>query len=367
MAKVARLKSLNEYLLLLAGDVAEKLIHIKLEDYENAGSQYSMKPSHPFEDTIMLSQEGDNRIANRAYAMLYEAGALKTFRAFRPDDYSWSRHKERMRYEGRVSEEWFNKYAPTIAVAPKFETSGVKIPDEHANYDERDKKIKNDLDNYKSVSGYRSFNDAEYVYVWLHLDEYDVRTIKEEHGDYRRGRSNTTHKVIYPKALLQDLSKGVFQGHAELYAEKYIQWSMKNLLGIENDRVINEKKLTSPPTPDITITKYQEWNKEFVITQLTRIVNLQTYLSRCKTSYERLQKAVDAYGGWDLLKEKSKTEIIIYLEENFPLHIGDEEPDEELRKLCQEVSMGKNKGFNERLQVIQAGGSQCTQSHVETQ
>jgi hypothetical protein len=357
MARVAKLKNLNEYLLLLAGDVAEKLIRIKLEDYSNTGSD--IKPPHPFTDLIPLYQEGDNRIANRAYTMLENAGALTTFTSHRPNDYSWSGRKERMRYSGRVSEEWFNKYAKSIMVAPTFETSGVKIPDESASYGERNKKVMHDLDNYRKI-----FNDAEYAYIWFHMDEYDVRTVKEEHSSSRYGRSSTTYKLIYPKALLQDLSKGVFKGHAEFYVERHIQWAMKYMLGIENDRVINGK-LSSPATPDISIDKYLEWNELFVAEQLKRITNLQTYLGTCKTSFERLKEAVRVYGGWDLLKEQSRTAIIAYLENSFPLHMGDDEPDEELRKLCQEVATGKNKGFNERLQVIQSGGKQCTQSPEE--
>ena len=130
MSKVARLKNLNEYLLLLAGDVAEKLIRIKLGDVDDCYRRSNLKPPHPFTDLIQLSQEWDNRIANRAYEMIKNAGALTSFTSFRPNDYAWSRRKERMQYSGRVSEEWFNKYAKSIMVAPTFETSGVKIPDE---------------------------------------------------------------------------------------------------------------------------------------------------------------------------------------------------------------------------------------------
>lgn len=55
------------------------------------------------------------------------------------------------------------------------------------------------------------------------------------------------------------------------------------------------------------------------------------------------------------ITEESRENFIKYLQDNFPLHMGDEEPDEELRKLCQWVADGKDKGFNERLQAIQKG------------
>jgi len=63
-----------------------------------------------------------------------------------------------------------------------------------------------------------------------------------------------------------------------------------------------------------------------------------------------MQRAIKKYGGWEKLTKDSEVAFIKYLEENFPLHINDSE-DKELQSLCNALMAGKNKGFNERLQL----------------
>ena len=267
-----------------------------------------------------------------------------------------------MRYTGKVNEKWFNEQASTFAVAPKFETCGIKTVTRDTWSKQTIRETNTELQNYRKLSDYQSFTDAEYIYIWFHLDEYDVQTI-EEKSNNKFGKSITLHKIIYPKALLQDLSKGVFEGHAENYVEKHIQWAMINLLSINGDKVINRLDMSTPPTPKAKIEEFKNWSEEFVTLQLERISCLETLFKMCKASYTQLLSKVEVYGGWDKFREEAKQKFIPYLEENFPLHIGDNEPDEELRKLSQWVAEGRNKGFNERLQIIQAGGSQCSPSN----
>ena len=337
MAKVAILKSLNEYLLLLAGDVAQRLVRLKLDDYNH--NRGDTKPKSPFED-MYLSVEGDGRIANKVYEMLKNEGALSSFTSWRPEEpfnfYRSSSKKQPKRYSGVVSETWFNTFASANAVAPVFETSGLvtKAKDTWSTNTER--VLKTELQNYQTLSGYNVFTDAEYLYIWLHLDEYDVRILKETHqgsSSHGFGSSTTEDKVIYPKNMLQDLSIGVFIGHAEDYVEKHIEWGMKHLLGLES--VIINADVETSIEPRTEITEFKNWTEEFLLTQIKRAEDLQTHLSACKLSYGLLQNAVEKYGGWDKFREDSKMEFVKYLEECFPLHLGDDEPDEDLRELCE--------------------------------
>jgi hypothetical protein len=369
MAQKPVYQSTDAYLLLLAGDVALKLIRIALNDYDKSTS---IKPEDPFNNTINLEVEGDRRITNRVYETLQKHGALTSFTSWRPESYSYyhTSRKERMWYSGRVSETWFNTFAPAHAVAPVFETSGLVTKAKDTWSTDTERVLKTEFQNYRKVSSYQKFTDAEYLYIWLHLDEYDVRTLEETHQGSTRhgfGSSTTKYKVIYPKALLQDLSKGVFEGHAENYVEKHIQWAIKNVLGIKEDKVINHLDMSTPPKPECKIVEFKNWTEDFVRQQLERISCWQTLLKMSQESYTRLLSKVEVYGGWDKFRECSKQDFLKYLEENFPLHIGGDEKDKELKQLCEWVAEGRNKGFNERLQIIQAGGTKCSPSNVTTQ
>jgi hypothetical protein len=125
--------------------------------------------------------------------------------------------------------------------------------------------------------------------------------------------------------------------------------------------------MDTPPRPKCKIKEFKDWTEENITLQLDHISSLQALLNMCQKSFTQLLSKVIVYGGWDKLKEDSKKEFLKYLEENFPLHMGDDEPDEELRKLSRWVAEGKNKGFNERLQMIQAGGTKCSLSNEAIQ
>ena len=345
-------KTTQEYLLRLAGETAKRCIQIKLNDYDY---DTKIKPD-VFRDEFRLSSiEDDHRITDKVFRELIEAGALKRYHSFRPRTrYSWSGSPkpERKVYMGIVNEEWFSNKTLPLAVAPKFETSGIVTVTKDTWSKQKIRETKTEFENYKKINHYNEFTDAEYVYVWFHLDEYDIKQITEK-GKF--SDQKTTYNSIYPKALLTDLSKGVYEGHAEHYVEKNIPWAMNYLLGIEKDRVINNLNMSTPPTPKCKIEKFEEWTEDNVTLQLERISCLQTLLTMCQKSFTQLLSKVEVYGGWDKFRERSKQEFLTYLENNFPLHIGDDEPDEELRKLSQWVAEGKNKGFNERLQAIEKG------------
>ena len=188
MARVPVVKSTQEYLLLLAGDVALKLVRTALKDHSSSDI-----PKDPFKENIYLSVEGDGRIANRVYETLKEQGALTSYTSWRPEDpfnsyncYRRTPRKEPKRYSGTVSETWFNTFAQANAIAPKFETSGLITKKKYSYSTETERVLKTEFQNYRKIGSYQEFTDAECLYIWLHLNEYDVQTLVEKHNGIPR-------------------------------------------------------------------------------------------------------------------------------------------------------------------------------------
>lgn len=352
-----KMLTVEEYGLKLAADVATKGIRIALKIKESDIANTGM-----FQ--IPLHVEGDGRIKNKAYTMLKDAGILDTFTSFRPSTpfnmYSFhsSSRREPMQFNGVVNEAWFNKNAPLMAKAPMFETSGRKTVKKDSWSEATENRLVDELGNYRELLGYQSnFTDEEMIYIYLHLSDYDYRKIVKNnpagsHGRHHYQASTTEYHKIYPKVLLSDLSKGVFYGHAMEYLDTHIEWVIKNVLGIKDDRVVNKVKISDMRDPDFTFKDKSKWTEDNLDKQIQRLDAFKTMLTLGEKSLRRLKQAVDVFGGWDKLKAASEAQFITYLEECFPLHIGDDEKDLMLKKLCLEVVEGKNKGFNERLQAI---------------
>ena len=337
-------KPTEEYCLSIAGDVATKGIKIALGDVKNI----SMSPTNMFE--IPLYAESDGRISNKVYTMLHDLGVLSMFNYTQQDRFSYgSSRKERKKYYGMVSSKWFKKNVPAMAKAPVFETSGRITTKANTWSDRTEVKLVKEEDNYRNLFGH-NLTDAEMIYIYLHLDEYDIQTKEESNIKFSSSKHTTYH--IYPKALLPMLSKGVFYGHAMDYLEKHFEWVIVNVLGIKDDRIVSKVKLYELPSPTFIMKDKSEWNEEFLVKQINRINKLETMLGLGKIAMLKLNTTVLKFGGWDKLKKVSEKVFIKYLEENFPLHIGDNEKDEDLQALCIEVQEGKNKGFNERFQAI---------------
>ena len=338
--------STEEYCLSLAGDVATKGIKIALGDIKNM----SLSPTNMFE--IPLYAESDGRIKNRVYTMLHDIGVLSMFNYTQQSRFSYynSSRKEPKNYYGMVSSEWFNKNAPAMAKAPVFETSGRITTSANTWSTQTEVKLVKEKDNYRNLFGH-NLTDAEMIYIYFHIDEYDVQVREEKNNSNRFGSTTHTTYHVYPKALLPMLSKGVFYGHAMDYLEKHFEWVIANVLGIK-DKIINKVGLSELPSPTFKMEDKTKWNEEFVTKQIDRINKLETMLGLGKLALLKLNASVLKFGGWDKVKEVSEKAFIKYLEENFPMHISDDEKDEALKDLCLAVQEGKNKGFNERFQAI---------------
>jgi hypothetical protein len=352
-------KSTEEYCLTIAAAVATKALKIRL------GLAGEVSYGNNIYD-IGLHAEGDGRICNKVYIMLKEKGVLATFNYNQPTHYSFSSsRKERKSYYGTVSEEWFKANAPLIAKAPVFNTSGRIAVKEYSYSTETKNKLVKETDNYRKLFGYGlfgygSFEDAEDIYIYLHFDEYDIQKRDEEaSSSYRSHRnrygsnSKTTYHVIYPKALLNKLSEGVFHSHAMDYVDKHLEWVMANVLGITDDKVINKIELSKLNRPSLIIQDAKYWTAEHIDKQLQYIAKYQSMLSIGKKSLLRLKAVVEKFGGWEELHKQAQISFIKYLEENFPLHLSEDEVDKDLKELCEWVQLGKNRGFNERAEQIQ--------------
>lgn len=353
-------KPTEEYCLNIAAAVATKALKIQL------GLAGEVSYGQNIYD-ISLYAEGDGRICNKVYTMLKDMGVLATFNYSQPERYSWntSSRRERKSYYGTVSEKWFKKNAPLLAKAPVFNTSGIVIKVKEYSYSTETKtKLVKEKDNYRKLFGYGSFEEAEEIYIYLHFDEYDHQ-IRTESGQqypgyatyrsrnrYSSGSGDKDCHVIYPKALLSKLSKGVFHSHAMDYVEKRLDWVMINVLGITDDKIINKVEISKLNRPSFKIEDAKLWTAEHIDRQLEYINKYSTMLELGRKSLLRLKTAVEMFGGWEKLHEEAKEYIIKYLEENFPLHLSEDEVDKDLKKLCEWVLEGKNKGFSERAQRI---------------
>jgi hypothetical protein len=349
-------KPTEEYCLTIADAVATKALKIQL------GLAGEVSYGQNIYD-IALYAEGDGRICNRVYTMLQDMGVLTVFNYSQPDSYNYrSTRRERKSYYGTVSEKWFKKNAPLLAKAPVFNTSGkIDVKENHYSTETKTKLVK-EKDNYRKLFGYGSFTDAENIYIYLHFDEYDHQ-IRTESGSlytsssYRsrnryHGSGDKDYHVIYPKALLSKLSEGVFHSHAIDYVEKRLDWVMVNILGITDDKIINKVSLSKLTRPSFKIEDAKLWTAEHIDKQLDYINKYSTMLELGRKALLRLKASVEKFGGWEKLHEEAKEYIIKYLEENFPLHLSEDEVDKDLKELCEWVQEGKNKGFNERSQKI---------------
>lgn len=343
-------KSIEEYCLAIAAEVATKALKIRL------GLAAEVSYGKNIYD-IGLHAEGDGRICNKVYTMLQEKGVLTVFNYNQPTRYSFnsSSRKERKSYYGTVSEKWFKENAPKLAKAPVFNTSGVKAVKEYSYSADTKNKLVKEQDNYRKLFGYGSFKDEEDIYIYLNFDDYDLQEKTETYsgsGRHGYGSSTHTHHVIYPKALLSKLSKGVFHSHAMDYVDKRLDWAMVNVLGITDDKVINKVSMIKLHRPSFEIEDAKLWTAEHINKQLEYINKFSTMLELGRKSLLRLKIAVEVFGGWEKLHQQAQKSIITYLEENFPLHLSADETDKDLKELCEWVQEGKNKGFSERAQKI---------------
>jgi hypothetical protein len=148
------------------------------------------------------------------------------------------------------------------------------------------------------------------------------------------------------------LSEGVFHSHAIDYVEKRLDWVMVNILGITDDKIINKVSMSKLNRPSFKIEDAKLWSAEYIDKQLDYINKFANMLELGRKSFLRLKIAVEMSGGWEKLHKQAKESIIKYLEENFPLHLSEDEIDKDLKELCEWVQEGKNKGFCERAQKI---------------
>jgi hypothetical protein len=331
--------SLEECSLELAGDIAQRGLHIAFKDTKDMSfgtEMYKLPLFHTH-----------GAIRNRIYTMLQNSGILDSFHYTMPIYRHGETHPDMSKtWFGTANQEWFEKNSPAMGKAPVFQTSGTKKEKEYSYSKEEDKLIM-EKDNYRALFSCSShFTNAEYIYIYWHLDEYDAMEVT-----FKLYKQYANLLSIYPKVLLSNLSKGVFHGHAMNYLENNIQWVLKNILKIEDDPVIDKLDL-STMHPKFSMKGMNDWNAEFVSKQLERIAAFKTMLKIGEQSLTRLQSTIEKFGGWDKLKSDSRSEFIKYLEENFPLHLSADETDKDLKELCEWVQEGKNKGFNERTQKV---------------
>jgi hypothetical protein len=344
MARKAVMRSLKEYLLELAKDVAYRGIKIAVGDVKDM----SLDPTDMYK--LPLHLEGDGRLKNKVYTMLQEAGALVGFNYTTTCQYHYPNNKVTKHWWGIVDKAWFEKESKNLWVIPTFSTSGFKKTKEYSYSSEELKAIREE-DNYRDLLGYNSFSDAEFIWIYHHLKEYDLKH-ETESQKTRYGNTLRDHYMIYPRALLSDLSIGVFHGHVTDYLNKNTQWTLKNVLGIEDDGVIDIIKLSDLKDPEFIIDDLSKIDDEFVIEQLERIDSFKTMLDLGAKSYTRLQEAVAMQGGWNRVMHLAREKFLTYLYENFPLHMCDDEKDKDLKKLCMWVMESKHKGFNEANQKV---------------
>ena len=179
-------KPTEEYCLSLAGDVATKGIKIALGNID-----IHMSPTNMFE--IPLYAEGDGRIKNKVYTMLHDLGVLSMFNYNQQSRFSYynSSRKEPKNYYGTVSSDWFNKNAPAMAKAPVFRTSGRITTKKNSWSEDKETKLVKEKDNYRSLfSG--SLTDAEMIYIYYHMDEYDIKAREETVNSGRYGSTKHT-------------------------------------------------------------------------------------------------------------------------------------------------------------------------------
>lgn len=342
--RIPEVRPIGEHILHVAAEVAEKGLRETLKLTEGQDMFFLNDPVN-----------SDGRIKNRTYVQLQDIGVIDQFDSYRSGssiniDYSWrhSSRQEPKRWRCQVNKDWFKTNAPLLAVAPVFETAGRKVAKKNTYNDETEVMVVSELQNYRNLFDYQGrLSDAEMIYVYLHIDDYDIRTVVEKNA-YSRD-THTSYK-IYPKANLSDLSKGVFHGHAMDYLYKHIVWVMEHMLNIHGDANINKLEIHKFKVPEFDIEDMSKTSDAFITEQLERIQAMQNALACGKSSIIKLQHAVEQYGGWEKLTKDSEIAFIKYLEDNFPLHINDDE-DKELKELCNALMAGKNKGFNERLQL----------------
>lgn len=338
--RVAEMKPIEEYALDIAATVASKGIKIKL-GATNDKDMYS----------IVLSAVSDGRICNKVYTMLKEAGVLESFNYTQsPPTYSHNLYhysaprKSPKRWHGVVSREWFEKNSQAMAKAPVFETSGLKRIKEDSWSDRTTRKLVIEKENYIPLFHYNSFSKAEYIYIYWHLNEYVIEEFSEQLP--HRGLENVTK--IFPRAQLSELSKGIFKGHASDYLDKHFEWVVKHVLDIPDDRVMNKVKYSNLRSPGFILENWTDFMcADHIAGQLTLINQIETMLKYGKESWLKVSAAAESLGGWAKVKEIARVKFWNYLEENFPLHIGDNETDKDLKKLCEWMMLGKDKGFNE--------------------
>jgi len=342
--RVPEVRPIEEYILHVAAEVAEKGLREALKLTEGQDMFFLNDPVN-----------SDGRIKNRTYIQLQDIGVLDQYDSYRSGssiniDYSWrhSSRQEPKRWRCQVNKVWFKTNAPLLAVAPVFETAGRKVAKKNTYNDETEIMVVSELQNYRNLFDYQGrLSDAEMIFVYLHIDDYDIRTVVEKNA-YNRD-THTSHK-IYPKALLSDLSIGVFHGHAMDYLYKHMGWTLEHMLGIPNDPNINKLKISEFTRPNFEITDMSKVTEAYIEEELEKIQAMQNALACGQSSMINMQRAIKKYGGWEKLTKDSEVAFIKYLEENFPLHINDSE-DKELQSLCNALMAGKNKGFNERLQL----------------
>jgi hypothetical protein len=343
------MKTIEEYALGLAADVAMKGIRILLKDTKDM----SLGDKDMY--SISFNVEGDGRICNKVYTLLKDKGIVESFNYTQGSRYShYNTRKERKHWYGTISQEWFSKNSPALGITPVFKTSGVRKERENSYSTSETNKLVTDLDNYRSIRGYPGFTNAEQIYLYWNLKDYDIQkiTVKDLSRSPRYGSSEHEEIRIYPKALLTDLSKGVYHDHAIDYLDKHVEWVIKNVLNIPDDKILNRVKFSHLHDPTFIMKDMKDWDSEFVSKQLKRIEQLKTILNLGGIEYIELQEAVDKTGGWDRVKVIAQEKFFKYLEENFPLHIGENEKDEDLKKLCEWVMQGKNNGFSELQQRV---------------
>lgn len=112
---------------------------------------------------------------------------------------------------------------------PSFDLTAMKSRYRHG-YTE-DLPMDNPEDGYKTIS---DFISEEYVYIYLHQEEYDFKNVTHKYTNGKTGSTRESHYLkLFPKALIASLDENIVDKHIEVYALEHIQEVMSNAFGIK--------------------------------------------------------------------------------------------------------------------------------------
>ena len=336
------MKTVNQYATNVASCVATLMIKEKIKNppYEEGYT------GNPFE--ISLYAESHGNYCNKAYRMLQDAGVLTSY--IKRDVHKFSMHgsnKPDYRWFGVVNKEWFDKNALSLAAEPKFE---ILTTIKENSYSSR---LATEEDSYRDIT---RFTDSENIWIYYHLDEYDINYSTEKISHSHRGQTKTTyhnHTKIFPKCLLGTASVSVYGSKADAYLLKNLGWGVENVLGIRNDTILGKLYIGSDFIPELEFKKKKYRTKVFVNDQIHKVEFMLFTMQNALKSLTLLKEGVDRAGGWDEFEKTMKLDFMQYLQNNYPLHTGEHEVDKDLRELCMMIVEGKDKGLNPRIQELE--------------